>query len=730
MAQLIATNQLTLTNVIDGKDGVGLLTTWNFYKLSNSTSAPQVVPIGASTNLSHLGPNNAWAPFKELSGGSSGWNVIDFDKIAKSNIIPDKPFIWYLEAGFDGVSNFNDSTDFNIKFENWYVNSAGSTVYNSLGTRDFQANKFSATNDTAITNYFSQSVTWTVPRAVYDAIPEGGFLNLRIRIDRFTKLFYHAKNSYVTYGTVPSDPAQRGLGNYSTYGWKASPEVATQALPYLWIYQIQLYDNGREVAITPTLIGTQGADGVSISNVKPYFILSNTPTGVVRTSGTWSTTPLTPTLSQKYVWTYLETTLSNGTKQYSEPYITGVYGDKGDQGVPGPPGKDGLPTYIHWAYSDNADGTGLTTSDNGQRYIGQYSDNTKTDSTDKTKYRWADRWAKIGDAGTLNLLAGTKTMSGNQSAGFVTSDTYNGFTVAKSRAVRAEGYTDTVRQTTTVVPTADSYILSFYAKADANISVRCYFYAPNTTKSVETSTGYKSNNASDGCAYVNVTTDWKRYWVKWTQTDTTTVKYIIIGRNFDTTNYVYIAGQAIYAGGLNKDWSPAIEDIQKQLDIKADQALTQEQINALNEKNQILEAELQAKASMDAFSEFEKAYQAFVKANADGQAKAEADLVEAGRRIEMLTTQFGGLSELKTFIDTYMSSSNEGLIIGKNDASSTIKVSSDRISMFSAGKEVMYISQGVININNGIFTVSVQIGKFRTEQYHLNADMNVMRYVG
>lgn len=172
------------------------------------------------------------------------------------------------------------------------------------------------------------------------------------------------------------------------------------------------------------------------------------------------------------------------------------------------------------------------------------------------------------------------------------------------------------------------------------------------------------------------------------------------------------------------------EDIEKILDTKADQALTQEQLNALNEKSQILEAEMKAKASMEAFSELEKAYNAFVKLNADSQRKSESDLVEAGRRIDLLTTQFGGLAELKTFIDTYMKSTNEGLIIGKNDASSTIKVSSDRISMFSAGKEVMYISQGVINIDNGIFTASVQIGRFRTEQYYLNKDVNVIRYIG
>ena len=173
-----------------------------------------------------------------------------------------------------------------------------------------------------------------------------------------------------------------------------------------------------------------------------------------------------------------------------------------------------------------------------------------------------------------------------------------------------------------------------------------------------------------------------------------------------------------------------LKEIKTSIDSKADQGLTQEQLNALNEKSQILEAELKAKASMEAFSELEKAYNAFVKLNADSQRKSESDLVEAGRRIDLLITQFGGLAELKTFIDTYMKSTNEGLIIGKNDASSTIKVSSDRISMFSAGKEVMYISQGVINIDNGIFTASVQIGRFRTEEYYLNPDINVIRYVG
>ena len=203
------------------------------------------------------------------------------------------------------------------------------------------------------------------------------------------------------------------------------------------------------------------------------------------------------------------------------------------------------------------------------------------------------------------------------------------------------------------------------------------------------------------------------------------------------TNYGFPANQtvtlenAMLSIGTNfHDYVKAIEDIETDIDSKADHKLTNEQLNALAEKAQLHDVELKAKATMDQFSDLEKAYNALVKSNADSQKKSESDLIEAGRRIEFLSIEFGGLKELKKFIDTYMSSSNEGLIIGKNDASSSIKVSHDRISMFSAGKEVMYISQGVIHIDNGIFTASIQIGRFRTEQYYLDKDVNVVRYVG
>ncbi|ORO39904.1 antireceptor [Streptococcus oralis subsp. tigurinus] len=174
-----------------------------------------------------------------------------------------------------------------------------------------------------------------------------------------------------------------------------------------------------------------------------------------------------------------------------------------------------------------------------------------------------------------------------------------------------------------------------------------------------------------------------------------------------------------------------LKEIKTSIDSKADQGLTQEQLNALNEKAGIIQAELEAKASADTLDNWIKAYQDFVKSNETARVQAEKDLISASQRVSNIAKDLGELSDRWNFIDTYMSSSNEGLVIGKNDGSSSMLFSPNgRISMYSAGVEVMYISQGVIHIENGIFSKTIQIGRFREEQYHINPDMNVIRYVG
>ncbi|WP_105140137.1 phage tail spike protein [Streptococcus suis] len=468
--------------------------------------------------------------------------------------------------------------------------------------------------------------------------------------------------------------------------------------------------------------------------------------------------------SKAYIGMYQDFTVTDSTNPASYRWTKwkGDKGDTGAQGVPGPKGADGRTPYIHFAYSDNADGTGLTTSDNGQRYIGHYSDYTQADSTDKTKYRWADRWAKIEVGGRNILRNATFSNPKERSETFtVGGTTYKNIEIPNWGSMYNSGitnptisyhafYRESFNGTGPVIEFNESngqrnWKALNQALQASDLRVGKYTFSADifaTGVGAKIQFGiYYYNKAGQrdfhsGKTTINISTinKWHRVSGNLKLNDdidfTKEIRFYIYAFEFTTNSILYLTKPQLEEGTVATTFGEAQADVDKRIDAKADQALTQEQLNALNERAQILDAELKAKASMDALSDLEKAYQSFVKSNADSRAKAEADLAEAGRRIEMLVTQFGGFKELKTFIDTYMSSSNEGLIIGKNDASSTIKVSSDRISMFSAGKEVMYISQGVIHIDNGIFTASVQIGRFRTEQYHLNADMNVIRYVG
>ncbi|HEM6559868.1 TPA: hypothetical protein U2E41_002161, partial [Streptococcus suis] len=118
------------------------------------------------------------------------------------------------------------------------------------------------------------------------------------------------------------------------------------------------------------------------------------------------------------------------------------------------------------------------------------------------------------------------------------------------------------------------------------------------------------------------------------------------------------------------------------------------------------------------------------KANEADKAQAEQDLVVATQRILAVENNLSNMSERWNFIDTYMSVQNEGLVVGKNDGSSSAIFSDDRISFISAGKEVAYFSAGALQVDNGVFTTTIQIGRFREGQYHNNPDINVKLYVG
>ena len=415
-------------------------------------------------------------------------------------------------------------------------------------------------------------------------------------------------------------------------------------------------------------------------------------------------------------------------------------GHDGADGLPGKPGADGRTPYVHFAYSDNADGSGLTMTDNGQRYFGHYSDYEKPDSSDKTKYKWVDRWAKV-EVGGRNLFLNSlfkRSLRERYSTYFLDDSqeqTQGQLTLSIDTNSKFRG-ANTLKIVSTYNGKATNQKVTFRTGGDTrlgtademkNKSVRFSFWAKSTVNNTnfQARAGYR--NAIEG---VSLTTDWKFYDIQLTKSENSNASNEVIMHVF-TAATVWIAFPKVEVGTVSTDFSEAPEDVQRDIDSKADQVLTQEQLNALNEKAGIIQADLEAKASADTLDNWIKAYKDFVKANETARAQAEKDLILASQRVSNIAKDLGELSDRWNFIDSYMSSSNEGLVIGKNDGSSSMMFNPNgRISMFSAGVEVMYISQGVIHIENGIFSKTIQIGRFREEQYHINPDMNVIRYVG
>ncbi|MCY7096376.1 collagen-like protein [Streptococcus oralis] len=417
--------------------------------------------------------------------------------------------------------------------------------------------------------------------------------------------------------------------------------------------------------------------------------------------------------------------------QQGAPGVQGLQGPKGDQGA------DGRTPYLHRAWANSSDGRdGFSTSDStNKRYLGTLTDFTEADSQDPARYKWTALFDNVS-IGAKNYIRNASFLSGENkwSRASVNGLAYN-FTHSISNKGRSGLHMFSENDTTITRWKGIYQKVSLPQPADTPVTVSALFAKDGAPQEAHIGIHFIKDGVIVRQSWLDIsasqiTDKYQRFSLSAKHNIPFDEITVMLYVGYDKIVNLYVTDVQLEIGNVMTDFRLSDEDAQDSINSKADQGLTQEQLNALAEKAQLHDVELKAKATMDQFSDLEKAYNALVKSNAESQKKSESDLIEAGRRIEFLSIEFGGLKEMKKFIDTYMSASNEGLIIGKNDASSSIKVSHDRISMFSAGKEVMYISQGVIHIDNGIFTASVQIGRFRTEQYYLDKDVNVIRYVG
>ena len=392
-------------------------------------------------------------------------------------------------------------------------------------------------------------------------------------------------------------------------------------------------------------------------------------------------------------------------------------GSDGKDGIPGKAGADGRTPYVHFAYADSADGqTGFSLTQTGsKRYLGVLTNFIKEDSTNPSDYTWNDTAGSVFVGGdnliinsafpkNLNNWGFWETGLPNENLHIATHEFYyNGarklFRLDNDgkKGVPAASRRFSVKQNT-------DYSFNIQTFATGNIKgLTIYFLGRKANETDKTFTKVIHLKTYTGSPSVTQTVKWHLTFNSG-ECDEGYIRIDNSGTTDGKTSSLFFAELDCYESTTDRAWQASSKELGDQIDTKADDATVNQWI---------------------------KAYQDFVNANSADRAQAQKALADASARVVKLENNLNDMSERWNFIDNYMAASNDGLVIGKKDNSSSIMFNPNgRISMFSAGNEVMYISQGVIHIENGIFSKTIQIGRFREEQDLINPDRNVIRYAG
>lgn len=456
--------------------------------------------------------------------------------------------------------------------------------------------------------------------------------------------------------------------------------------------------------------GPAGADGKATYTHIAYALDETGTTGFSVSDNTGKT----------YIGMYVDDNIidSNDPKKYKWNLIKGA---DGARGIQGPAGADGKTPYWHVAYANSSDGkTDFSVTDSlNKRYIGQYTDYIAIDSSDPTKYRWTDMVGTVV-VGTNNLIDGTKSFVGSDWFTSATLEDENisnyPFTFKKWISGQKVSHAKDI-----IVEQGVTYTFSAYVKRE--VAGNLYFYL------YDIADGFITSDTPRETIIKNVDSNVRRFEITFTPTKTGKIRprFAMVSSeqgSFSTGGFMLVRGNK------TGDWQESEADKASNLDAKADGAFTVEQLNALAERARIAEAELQSKATLDTVNDWVKALQDEIKAREEGQKLSEQKLIDSSNRMIALQQTIGEMQVRTDFVNKFMSQSEDGLVIGQKDGTSSVRVDNDRISFYSSGKEVAYIAQSVLVIDSGIFTTKLQIGRYRIEQYELNPDINVVRYVG
>lgn len=701
----VATTEITLTNVNDGKDGVdgndglpgkdgvGLKSTVVTYGLSTSeTTQPTswTAQVPTLVKGQYLWSKTVWTYTDNTS--ETGY---------QKTYIP--------KNGNDGNDGIPGKDGVGIKTTTiTYASSTSGTTKPTSGWS-------STIPSVSAGNFLWTKTVWTYT----DNTSETGYSVAKMGETGATG--NGIANTVITYGLSTSETTEPAT-------WASNMPVLVKGM-YLWTRTVQIYTNGKSTTSyqkgyiakdgNDGLPGTPGADG---KTQYTHIAYADNETG-----GGFSQTDQT----KAYIGMYQDFTAtdSNDPTKYR---WTKWKGSDGAQGVPGKPGSDGKTPYIHFAYADDNKGTNFSLTDKNQQYYGYYSDYTEANSTDYKKYTWVDRLANV-QVGTRNLWIQSKAtggfieeilpdnhITGQKKCYRIPNNKELAFNIEpdfSSRLYRKVTFSAWVKYENVVQGTNGWNVFNCFKHS---------LYLKNSSTGATSTANHLTLGGFVGTSdwkYITYTYDYAA--IKSYDQLKTIIRFNLEGAKSGTA---WVTGVMVQFGNVATGhvWAP--EDIQADIDSKADSALTQEQLNALEAKRLQMEVELKAKATLEQVSELETFINNLKKEDLDGRQK----IIEITKAIEERVKDIEPIMEYSQklqFIDTYITQGNGGMIIGKNDSTTKVVVTPDRISFQSGGSEVAYISQRMLHIDNGVFTMSLQLGHYITRAHPKNEYVNATYFV-
>ncbi|WP_195847548.1 phage tail protein [Streptococcus uberis] len=505
-------------------------------------------------------------------------------------------------------------------------------------------------------------------------------------------------STVITYGLSANETTQPTT-------WTANPPTLVKG-QYLWTKTVWTYTDAKtETGYTKTYIAKDGNNGTDgIAGKDGVGILSTTITYQASTSGTtvptgtWSSqVPSVPNgqfLWTRTVWNYTDSTSETG---YSVAKM----------------GTDGKTPYWHTAYANSADGKtdfSLTDSTN-KRYIGQYTDYTQADSTDPTKYKWVDMTANV-KVGGRNYLTKSNTIrdAGANKLGALSvrdAETPNGFKVTGNQTK------DGTVRLYNVINSDGWWTVSFDIKGSQSLAFD--FTVDICDQGITKILTNATNTYERKSISVNVT----KY------STNPSVYHFVDFANFAYAHF-FIDNIKIEKGNIATDYSQAPEDVQAVID--ANQALTQAQMLALEERSALARDNAIAEAMKNTISEVEAKWQTWYNLNtADEKQKVANDIASLLERVAKFEQNLGEASARFEFINNETLIGEEGVAIGDKEGKAKLFLSNDSISFVTNGVAQMTLTGDTLTIKNGLFTERIQIGNYVEEVYDRNPLYNIIR---